>query len=393
MSAGIELYLEGILETTGVVSIPGVGTFRQQAHPARLDETGSQMLPPQVEVRYSPQVVPEWRLESQLVKGLQVSEAEARELATRITALLRRQLRQKGRYQWPGVGTLFREGDSSYRFEAVSAPLNTLAGGYFGLRPVRSPDLPATSLSLSQAETQNAMKQPGASTPKRARGIGWKSLLLLLLLPTLGLGLVEYGPFHKQRASVEMGVKKRLPAPPPTPQDMLADDQSEPVPALQEESRTYDPFAEAAPATPDEAPADPTASVDTPPATASYAETNRSIAQAEGTTRSMDGANARQSRPDSVAPTNLADLDPRAAKPEKTYYLVVSSFKARASAVKAAQNLEAKGYTPRIIPPEMGNSPNYRVTIFQSPDREQVRRVAEKRQREGASSGWILALP
>lgn len=403
MKAGIELYLEGVLESVGVVSIPGIGTFRRDVQSAQLDASGERMLPPQIVVSYSPQIEQAWLLPTQLSSGLQLSEEEAQTLSAQIVRLMRQELNHAGRYEWAGVGVLTVKPEGGYHFEAVPATLSTFAGDYYGLRPVEAPDLPVKALSVSQVETQNAMNQSGASQPKRSRGIGWKSFLLLLLLPTLGLGLVEYGPFHKQRSSITQGVMVRLDAPAQEPETESFFTEEEAAPTAESS------FAETPADSESAMPAEPSGSiasndmpseVDQEPTPADYATKNNArVAQPTMRTRGMPSADESTAR---GTGENLSVLDTAGRSQSRIvqsrgtapiHHLILGSFSTQAAAVAFAKTKQAEGHSPTIISPEEGSSQTFRVSVYRNRDLRVVQRYAERLKAEGVQAGWILTLP
>ena len=404
MKAGVELYLEGVLKAVGVVSIPGIGTFRRDVQSARLDASGERMMPPQVVVRYAASVEQAWLLPTQLATGLHLSEEEAQTLSAQIVRLMRQTLNQAGRYEWAGVGTLSVKPEGGYHFEAVPATLSTFAGDYYGLRPVKAPDLSFRALSVSQVETQNAMNQSGASQPKRSRGIGWKSFLLLLLLPTLGLGLVEYGPFHKQRSSVSQGVMVRLEAPAQEPEaeSFFAEEEEAPAAASS--------FAETPADREGTSPAEPIQSIasnDVPsgveeePAPADYAtKHNQRISQATRS-RGMPSAEETSSRGtgdnlgvlDTAARNQMRITQNQSRSTTPVHHLILGSFSTQSAAVAFAKAKQAEGHSPAVIPPVEGSSQTFRVSVYRNRDLRAVQRYAERLKAEGVKTGWILTLP
>jgi cell division septation protein DedD len=73
------------------------------------------------------------------------------------------------------------------------------------------------------------------------------------------------------------------------------------------------------------------------------------------------------------------------------FYLIGGSFSDLASAQKAISAMQNNGLNPVLLPPS-GAESNYRISLFQSGDRQQVALYQKDLKKRGKPAGWILEM-
>ncbi len=409
MRATIDLYIKSVLQEVDSLALPGVGTLRKVVTPARIDEGSGRIYPPQVELRFESKVDKTVLISDQLVDFLHMPREESQAVEIEIVRGLKNHFRQEGSYRLQGVGTLRQNDDGAITFLQESSHWNDLAGDFFGLLPVGLPhDSPLPS-ERPHTENQLPMKQFSAQPTRRNRGIGWKTALLILLLPTLG-ALLASDWLVMRRSS--LGSKAKIAFAPaeeaPSLNTGLSDEISTIlVPEDIQESATRSLDSVATPAASDAAEI-----VEENPA----AEESSSLATSEPATNTDVNSAVEEDaelEAEDEQLTHLNDLQSdqglsstfkaqaRLASPEQRsrgmeeaeiHYLIVASFSQEKGANQRAEELREKGYNTAILVSPKGESVTYRVAIFRSNNRAQVEAYVKEIKGRGFNAPWIFSL-
>lgn len=402
MRATVDLYIKSVLQEASALAVPGIGTLHRRPRSPRIDTATGRILPPRVDLDFSPEVDRSVTLSDQLVTYLHLPRTEAQAIEAEVAQALRERLKSGEAYHLQGLGYLKPGQDGQPTFSPEASAWSDLAGEYFGLQPVGMAEMPIRTISLSNAENDSSMKQSGTYSPKSSRGIGWKTFLLLLLLPTLGASLVWLGPFSKPRTSLLIGARDSI-APPP--EDLHTDNElpvgGEPIilseaspvesETMEPEDATAEPATEAV-ATSTEPPVRRSESTVeetvTPGSDLLSSETESEGAvghlnQLQTTEAATTASNAR------LAGSRTRGMPDQAEESGPTYYLVVASLTSEEGAQEKMSELRDKGYNPtQLISPQEDHL-IYRIAVFGSANRSKVEEMSQALKQRGFQAPWI----
>lgn len=169
-------------------SIPGVGTFRKQVLPARIDHLNQQILPPTLGFALVPDTVPVRSLEDFFLRNLKVTVAKATELVESVREYFNRETEDGGAVEIPEVGKVVqKEG----KFELLDQTGDKLQDpNFFGLGPItfslgsRQADTPVRTKEeaiVSALRSHNGVKTEAPKPIVRKKRKALPVVLLLLL--------------------------------------------------------------------------------------------------------------------------------------------------------------------------------------------------------------------
>lgn len=409
MRATVDLYIKSILQEAPVLALPGIGTLRKRFMPSTMNAEIGKILPPSVKLEFSTQVDRDATIANQLVRYLNMPIREAQAVELEIVRELKERFRQGGSYYFEGLGYLRGVGQSEVRFQADDSSMSELAGDFFGLKPVEIPDMPVRTLSLSQAENESSMGQSGIYSSRNSRGIGWKTFLLLLLLPVLGGSLVWFGPFSKPRSSMHAGANKNIaPAPASLEGTNGLPQGGEPIRIEESIALSETPVSDKVDTDPTEGAvnlsenSEPESGPDEnarlgvsrggEESSGGFLSNETDHSQSQSHLRVLaqgDESSNSHMRRDGTRTRGVEPADEGAAA---MYFLIVGSYHTAEGAQDFMEELSDKGYRPTQLISNEGGKENYRIAIYGNEDRSKVEAMSNIIKGRGFSSPWIYTL-
>jgi len=411
MNPNADIYIQSIFREHGAFSLPGVGTFRKISRPTRLGEEGEWIMPPEVQATFEPGVISEILFSEQLIAQFALAREEAQALEAEVVSRIRQHLKKDQPYSLAGIGLLSLGTEGGIQF----APTDMMEGGlgeaFFGLKPVASPQ-PISPIPPPQESLIHSHMPSSPSAPRRARGIGWKTFLIILGLPILGIGLVKFGPVQimSRQLAIQTPESGTLPRIDAVEMPLATAETPQPEEAAPTKEPTLSPAPiQESPLPPAEQPLPK--QTETPaevaPEPIESSPTARLAPNSRTRTRGLESTDAAEESTEKGNLTNLTVLDtarqePKARNTEsavksrlleeirKPYHLIISSFSSQASAREKVTELQNLGYNPVVIQSRKNGETLYRISIFRSSDRKEVETFSARLRARNAPAGWIL---
>jgi len=421
MNLSNDIYLRSAFRELDAFAIEGIGTFKKLYHSAHEETYSGELHPPRIEIEFTEEVDEALLLDYYLTDSVHLDKKTASRVTENIYRGIESSIATQGYYEITGVGKLKKSTIGSIYFVPLDADENVFSSDFYGLQPVQL----HTRTDFAETKTSENMNhedqnfEPVSNEPK-GYWFGWKAAAFLGVVLLFGLFLfILDWPIKSQlrRASVVEGLKVRNVG---TGEEYLAqgdmstqnsaqtapDGEIQPTEELDQtderenvNTQTEDPFQ-------------PIASNDQPGSnTTQPSTTKRSLSDEAETTSSNSGESTRsrsvspstdtpsgvsrggQSRGGDDGSTlqpesNLSVLDnSRAARSTITYHVISSSLNSRQAANEAAEVMRRKGYTNVEI---VNSSSKYRVSIYQSKDRDLAEAKKTQFRRQGINDAWIL---
>jgi len=154
---GIASVIADLLEENEVLIIPGLGAFISDYQPARLDENGVFLLPPDRIISFNPDIrTDDGVLLNYLVQRYKMTTPQAHKLLDQFTEDLEYRLYSGEPVVMGNIGILTKSGNRIL-FEPERKKISH--AGAFGLTPVAA--RPASDYQSQQPETENVSVKPG----------------------------------------------------------------------------------------------------------------------------------------------------------------------------------------------------------------------------------------
>lgn len=155
---GLERHIEVLLLSNDCVIVPGFGGFMAHYIAARYDDADSMFLPPLRTLGFNPQLTMNDSLLAQsYAEYYDIGYPEAVRRIDEEVDVLRRQLRDKGRYELRGIGILRMNDESKIEFEPFEAGL--LTPTLYGLGGFEMPLKKRTASTVPLVREQKTRKE------------------------------------------------------------------------------------------------------------------------------------------------------------------------------------------------------------------------------------------
>ncbi len=390
-----------------VMRIGSLGAFVRKEQPARWDPESQVIYPPTIVLDFVKGFETQLSFEDYLMDSEGFSEEQALAMAHKLQTKIVSGLSESSYFVIPGLGKLSQTANREFSFYTEETALQLLDEHAFGLRKVGAKrEKPALT---PVAEKELVMKAlPKEKTSPRDRLFGWKFFLVVALLGSLGVLLVQYGPWNVQLFSTDPGPSMVS----SQPESVTGIENQQPATTEQESDYTNDTsegvspdsvLEEIFPASSEFAASDNESgrSSDTidpqEKSTESSGVTQRRgapIASAEPLTRGMSSgqaSSANQPVGDMGVFRGGDSASRRILAPIRHYHLIAGSFVDASRAQQFVNRLKDEGYDAIILFPEEGSGEPHRVSIYRDSDRQKVAAYADKLKQMGRQGGWVYA--
>ncbi len=370
-----------------VLRLGDLGCFLRKEQPARWDPEQGVIYPPTVALDFVRGFASQPDFVQYLVEKEGLSLQTARELAYKLQKQVVQALADKGKFQFPGLGSLSQTASGEFSFHTDEQALQTLDIQSFGLKKVKAARK-STASALPVSQKNHEMNTLSKEKSAKDRLFGWKFFLVVVLMGALSGLVVKYGPW-KLPAIWSSTQEAPIAIQPPLPQGTLPGDSGDSTSSNTSTQGTQPASSNNQRVSSPETTAGESNLPDSP-------DTN--LLASETTTRGGVGGNG--AAPD-ISGSPVGDMgvfrggeteaNARMLPAVQNYHLIAGSFNQVSRAEEFVRQLNTEGYDAVILFAEEGSGEPHRVSIYRDSNQQKVAAYAEKLKQTGRLAGWVYA--
>lgn len=368
-------YISTLLYENDCVIIPGLGGFVSNYEPARIEGDRNRFIPPSKKILFNTRLTSnDGLLANHIAVSEGISYSKAMDLVHRFVDRCNKELENKKKVRFPGIGMLYKDANDKILFEQ-DTQVNYLPEAY-GLSQFISPAIYRES---SYRRFENKMKSSPVASARRhkiVRGLKWAAVLI----PIAAIATWSYLNFDKLEQKYEQYAIYFQP---------LHEQVDNGEAGIEDHYEAAKDFAEK--------------NGDLSVNTSSILPTNNNSKTLEAKT---EAKNDKESIASADQPETKKDRTPNSPQPDKTtssepdkiqkqsnktnyqYHIITGSFLDRSNATDHLRELKTYGFSARIA----GESSNgyYRVSAIATKSKNEAVNKLRMIREEDFSNAWLL---